>query len=349
MTELTYPKDKLEIIVVNDASIDQTGRITDEFSKMYDFIKVIHRSPKEGGRGKPDALNECLKHATGEIILCFDADYYPQLDIVEKLVAYFIDPEVGAVQGRVTVWNEPATLVSRLVALERIGGYRVDQLARDDLRLIPQFGGTVGGFRRDLLEQLGGWDPEMLTEDTDLTFRVYRAGYKVRYVNEAECYEEAVEDWRSYWNQRLRWAKGHMQCFFRHSWSLFGNKNLRLREKVDGFLLLGVYFIPIIVGLSWLLGAAIFIYWPTNWFDWLWALPPIFVYSSVGNFALFFEVGVGAYLDGRVRLSWLMPLLLMSFVVNVLICAKALWDLCFCKIVGRKHHLWIKTLHNGSN
>jgi hypothetical protein len=118
---------------------------------------------------------------------------------------------------------------------------------------------------------------------------------------------------------------------------------------VDGFLLLGVYFIPIIVGLSWLLGAAIFVYWPIGWFDWLWALPPIFVYSSVGNFALFFEVGVGAYLDGRVRLSWLMPLLLMSFVVNVLICTKALLDLCCSKIVGRKHHMWVKTLHNGSD
>jgi len=126
VTELSYPKDKLEIIVINDASTDQTGRIADEFSKMYDNIKVLHRSLQKGGKGKSDALNEGLKHALGEIVLCFDADYYPQLDIVEKLVAYFIDPEVGAVQGRVTVQNESASLVTRLVALERIGGYRVD-------------------------------------------------------------------------------------------------------------------------------------------------------------------------------------------------------------------------------
>jgi len=347
-TKLTYPKDKLEIIVIDDASTDQTGRITDEFSKMHDFIKVVHRSLKEGGKGKSDALNEGLKHASGEVVLCFDADYYPQLDIVEKLAAYFIDPEVGAVQGRVTVWNEPATLVSRLVALERIGGYRVDQLARDDLRLIPQYGGTVGGFRRSLLESLGGWDPNILAEDTDLTFRVYLAGCKVRYVNEAECYEEAVESWRSYWNQRLRWAKGHMQCFFKHAWPLLKSRGLRLREKMDGFLLLTVYFVPILVVLSWLLGAALFFYWPIDWFDGFWALPPIFVYSSVGNFALFFEVGVGVYLDGRFRVGWLMPLFLMSFVVNVLICVKALLDLCFSRIVGRKSHAWVKTLHNGS-
>jgi len=142
LTELTYPKDKLEVVLIDDASTDQTGRIADEFSKTYDFIKVVHRNPQDGGKGKSGALNEGLKYASGGVVLCFDADYYPQLDIVEKLAAYFIDPEVGAVQGRVTVGNEPATLVSRLVALERIGGYRVDQLARDDLKLIPQYGGT---------------------------------------------------------------------------------------------------------------------------------------------------------------------------------------------------------------
>jgi cellulose synthase/poly-beta-1,6-N-acetylglucosamine synthase-like glycosyltransferase len=347
-TELTYPKDKLQIIVIDDASTDQTGRVADEFSKMNDDIQVVHRSRLEGGKGKSDALNEGLKHASGEILLCFDADYYPQRDIVEKLVAYFIDPEVGAVQGRVTVLNESASLVSRLVALERIGGYRVDQVARDDLRLVPQYGGTVGGFRRGLLESLGGWDPNVLAEDTDLTFRVVLAGYRVRYVNEAECYEEAVEGWRAYWRQRSRWGKGHMQCFFKHAWPLLKSQNLRFREKLDGLLLLSVYFVPILVGLSWFLGALIYFFAPVGWFDWLWGLLPVFAYSSVGNFALFFELGVGVYLDGRTRLVWLMPLLLLSFVVNVAVCVWALVSLFFSKTLHNgKGHVWVKTLHNG--
>jgi cellulose synthase/poly-beta-1,6-N-acetylglucosamine synthase-like glycosyltransferase len=347
-TELTYPKDKLEIVAIDDASTDQTGKIGDDFSKMYDFIKVVHRSLSDGGKGKSEALNEGLKRASGEIVLCFDADYYPQLDIVEKLVAYFIDPEVGAVQGRVTVLNEPASLVSRLVALERIGGYRVDQLARDDLRLVPQYGGTVGGFRRSLLESLGGWDPNVLAEDTDLTFRVVLAGYRVRYVNEAECYEEAVEDWRAYWRQRSRWAKGHMQCFFKHVWPLLKSGDLQFRERLDGLFLLSVYFVPILVGLSWILGAFIYFFVPVGWFDWFWGLLPVFAYSSVGNFALFFELGVGVYLDGRVRLGWLMPLLLLSFVVNVVVCVWALLNLCFSRVVRNgKRHVWVKTLHNG--
>lgn len=347
MTELTYPKERLEVIVIDDGSTDKTGEIAEAFAREHKYISVIRRGLREGGNGKSEALNEGLKHATGEILYCFDADYYPQQDILEKLTAHFIDPKVGAVQGRVTVLNEPDTLVTRLVTLERIGGYRVDQLARDDLRLVPQFGGTAGGFRRPLIELLGGWDPKMLAEDTDLTFRVYLAGHKVRYVNEAECYEEAVEDWRSYWRQRYRWALGHMQCAFKHLWPLIKSKNLRLREKIDGLLLLHVYFVPVLIGLAWILGAVSYFIYSPWWIASFWITLSIFVYSAVGNFAPFFEVGIGAYLDRRVRIYWLMPLLLPSFIYNVLICTKAFLDLCISRVTGNKQHPWTKTLHNG--
>ncbi|NWG10382.1 glycosyltransferase family 2 protein [Candidatus Bathyarchaeota archaeon] len=178
ITELTYPKEKTQIIVIDDASTDDTGKIAKQYSATYTYIKTIHRNKKEGGHGKASALNAGLKHADGEIILCFDADYYPQIDFIEKLTREFADPEVGVVQGRITVMNEPQNTVTRLVALERIGGYGVDQQAREGLGLITQFGGTAGGVRRSLLERLGGWDESTLAEDTDLTFRVYLAGYK---------------------------------------------------------------------------------------------------------------------------------------------------------------------------
>jgi cellulose synthase/poly-beta-1,6-N-acetylglucosamine synthase-like glycosyltransferase len=348
MTELTYPKEKFEVIVIDDASIDRTGEKAKMFAENHTYMRVVHRDPAEGGKGKPEALNCGLKHVSGEIIYCFDADYYPQRDIIEKLTACFRNPKVGAVQGRVTVLNEPHSLVTRLVALERTGGYRVDQFARNELELISQFGGTVGGFRRSLIESLGGWDPDILAEDTDLTFRIYLAGFKVKYVNDADCYEEAVENWRSYWRQRSRWAKGHMQCAFRHLWQVIRSKNLRLREKVDGFLLLNVYFVPIFAALAWILGAVLFLLQPLAWTKFLWMAVPISFYSSVGNFAPFFEVGIGAYLDGRNRICWLIPLLLLTFMLNVLICSKALGDLCVSKITGKKRHTWTKTLHNGN-
>ena len=111
---------------------------------------MLHRERGKGGKGKAAACNEGFSKSRGEILLCFDADYYPTRDIVEKLASKFVDPTVGAVQGRVVVLNEPQNIVTRLVALERIGGYRVDQEARDALKLIAQYGGTVGGFRSSL-------------------------------------------------------------------------------------------------------------------------------------------------------------------------------------------------------
>jgi len=348
MTELTYPKDKLQIIVIDDASTDNTGKIAEQYSKTHSYIKVTHRSKKEGGLGKASALNAGFKQSNNEIIVCFDADYYPQRDILEKLTKEFVDPKAGIVQGRITVLNEPQNLVTRLVALERIGGYRIDQQARDNLGLITQFGGTVGGVRRSLLECLGGWDESTLAEDTDLTFRVYLAGYKVRYVNDAECYEEAVESWRAYWKQRYRWARGHMQCAFRHSLKVLKSNNLRLREKIDGILLLSVYFMPILVLFSWITGVPLFFLKSSQWFGMLWASVPISLYSFVGNFAPFFEVGVGAYLDGRTRAHWLIPLLIFTFLYNIPICTKALADLFMSKILRKNDNRWEKTTHSGN-
>ncbi|MDH5794424.1 MAG: glycosyltransferase family 2 protein, partial [Candidatus Bathyarchaeota archaeon] len=330
------------------ASTDYTGKIAEQYSKTYGYIKVIHRNEKEGGRGKASALNAGFKNANGEIVFCFDADYYPQRDILEKLAKEFTDPRVGVVQGRIIVLNEPQNIVTRLVALERIGGYRIDQQARDSLGLITQFGGTAGGVRRSLLECLGGWEESILAEDTELTFRVYLAGYKVCYVYDAECYEEAVESWRAYWKQRYRWAKGHMQCALKHSFKVLKCKNLRLREKIDGLFLLNVYFMPILALLSWIISVPLFFLKPPPWFGIFWASIPISIYSFVGNFAPFFEVGIGAYLDGRTRAQWLIPLLIFTFLYNIPICTKALIDLLISKIFRRNGNHWAKTVHSGN-
>jgi cellulose synthase/poly-beta-1,6-N-acetylglucosamine synthase-like glycosyltransferase len=347
MTELTYPKDKLEVVLIDDASSDNTGQIADEYAKQYRFIKVLHRDKQVGGKGKASALNAALKQVTGEIVLCFDADYLPHADIVARLAAKFSDPTVGAVQGRPVVLNEPRSIVTRLIALERIGGYRVDQEARDVLGLVPQFGGTVGGFRRSILAGFGGFDESMLTEDTDLTFQIYLAGYKVRYASDAECYEEAVDTWRAYWRQRHRWAKGHMQVCDKHAFNVLTSKKLKLKEKIDGLLLLHIYFMPIITLLSFIAGGFL-IFFGSHVAGLLWFIVPISFYSFVGNYAPFFEIGIGAYLDGRKRVQWLAPLLIFSFLYNVLICAKAFSDLFLDKLLRRSKFDWEKTEHSGN-
>ena len=350
-TELTYPKNKLQIIVIDDASTDNTGLIADAYKKKYPFINVIHRNGPSGGKGKASAMNEGFSKSSGEITLCFDADYYPQKDIVERLTNVFIDQKVGAVQGRVVVLNEPDNTITRLVSLERVGGYRVDQEARDNLGLITQFGGTVGGFRSSILRSIGSWDESVLAEDTDLTYRIYLAGYTIRYVLDAECYEEAVDNWRAYRRQRYRWAKGHIQCYFKHSLNVIRTDKLNFKQKIDGLLLLNIYCMPTIVFFSFIIGLLLLSsQFPSNPYfaTFFWGILPISFYSFMGNFAPFFEVGVGLYLDGRKRSQWLIPISIVTFIFNLPICTIALLDVVFGKIRRKNGHVWVKTTHSGN-
>src|SRR2546430_12350807 len=144
-----------------------------------------------------------------EVTLIFDADYIPGAGLIKQLVAPFFDPEVGGVMGRVVPLNCGTNLLTRLLDLERAGGYQVDQQARMNLSLVPQYGGTVGGVRRSALRDVGGWRVDTLTEDTDLTIRLVMSGWQIVYENRAECYEEVPETWRDRFRQIERWARGH--------------------------------------------------------------------------------------------------------------------------------------------
>jgi cellulose synthase/poly-beta-1,6-N-acetylglucosamine synthase-like glycosyltransferase len=193
LLQADYPAQVLEIIPINDFSSDATKEILDEYAGKYSFIKPLHRY--EGARGKPAALNEAIALAEGEIIIVFDADYLPPKSILKDIAVSFSDPEIGAVMGRVIPINTGANMLTRLLDLERTGGYQVDQQARYNMKLVPQYGGTVGGFRKEFITAMGGFDTNILAEDTELTYRLLVSGWKVIYANRAECYEEAPEDW----------------------------------------------------------------------------------------------------------------------------------------------------------
>ena len=138
-----------------------------------------------------------------------------------------------------------------------------------------------------------------------------------------------------------------MQCFFKHALNVLKSKNLTRKEKIDGLLLLNVYFMPIMVLFSLLIGVAL-IYFESTFIGLLWFSVPLFLFSFVGNFAPFFEVGIGVYLDGRTRTQWLIPLLIFNFFYNIPICTIALLDLFVSKLLRRNNNVWVKTPHLGN-
>ncbi|MCF7815075.1 MAG: glycosyltransferase family 2 protein [Candidatus Cloacimonetes bacterium] len=306
-----YPKDKLEIIPIEDHSEDATLAILEKYSETYDNIHPYVRDT--GTRGKPASMNEVMEFATGDVIIVFDADYLPPKGIIRDIAICFLDPEVGAVMGRVIPNNVGSNMLTRLLDMERTGGYQIDQQARYNLNLVPQYGGTVGGFRRKIAMELGGFNPAIITEDTELTFKLYEQGWKVVYANRAECYEEAPETWIVRSRQVSRWARGHCQVFFKSFFKMMKSKYLRPIEKLDGMLLLTIYFIPLLLLVGIFDSIALFFLGEMNLFSSVFIFVLVSAYSSFGNAAPFFQIGSGILLDGGHMRVRLLPLLMFNF------------------------------------
>ena len=341
LMEVRYPKDRLLVVPVNDRSVDKTREIIDRFVETHPGrIRPFHRTTGKGG--KAAALKDAMELVETEVILIFDADYIPGSGLIKQLVAPFFDPEVGGVMGRVVPLNVGTNLLTRLLDLERSGGYQVDQQARMNLRLVPQHGGTVAGMRLSALREIGGWNDNSLTEDTDLTYRLLLAGWKTVYQNRSECYEEVPETWPVRIRQIMRWAKGHNQALVNYGVRLlFGNHLATWRERLDGLLLLGVYVMGPITVVAWVLALAVF-YQGVSPLHGIVAILSITAYAAVGNFAAFFEIAAATRLDGsRVRIR-LLPFLMLGFLVSIAAVSQAAVSQLLAPLTGAQFH-WDKT------
>ena len=338
---VNYPEDKMLVVPVNDRSTDRTREIIDRFCE--DHPGRIHPFHRIGGKGgKAAALKDAMEMVETEVILIFDADYIPGSGLIKQLVAPFFDPEVGGVMGRVVPLNVGTNLLTRLLDLERSGGYQVDQQARMNLRLVPQHGGTVAGVRLSALREIGGWNDNSLTEDTDLTYRLLLAGWKTVYQNRSECYEEVPETWQVRIKQIMRWAKGHNQVLAAYGLELlFGKHRATRRERIDGFWLLGVYAMAPLTLIAWLLALGLF-YEGVAPLQGVIALLAFTAYAATGNFAAFFEIAAAARLDYTRQRICLLPFLMLGFVVSVFSVSRACVSQLMAPITGAKFH-WDKT------
>jgi cellulose synthase/poly-beta-1,6-N-acetylglucosamine synthase-like glycosyltransferase len=336
-----YPHDKMEIMPINDFSSDETRQILDEYASRFSFVKPLHRY--EGERGKPAALNEGMKIATGEIMIVFDADYLPPKGILKDITVSFNDPEVGAVMGRVVPVNTRTNFLTRLLDLERTGGYQVDQQARYNMKLIPQYGGTVGGFRKDVVMAHGGFNTKILAEDTELTFRLLVNGWKVIYANRVECYEEAPETWEVRARQIRRWSRGHNQVLFGYLWPLIKSSYLSINEKIDGVLLLFIYTIPLILLVAICDCLVLFFLGEMQIMAGIIAFVFVGVYNTFGNFAPFYQIGTAALLDGAKNRILLLPMLIFNYFFNTYFISIGFFEAIVDKLTGRSVE-WIKTI-----
>ena len=343
LMHVDYPADRMLVMPVNDRSSDATREIIDGVVAKYPGrIRPFHRA---GGKpGKAAALKDATELVATDFIIVFDADYLPSRGLIQRLMAPFFDPEVGAVMGRVVPNNVGANLLTRLLDLERSGGYQVDQQARMNLGLVPQYGGTVGGIRIAALQAVGGWHDDVLAEDTDITYRLLLGGWRTVYNNRSECYEEVPQSWAVRVRQIKRWAKGHNQAMVRHSVALLRKRNMPLAERIDGLLLLGVYLISPLLMLGWLLSLLLYFTVTLQVTAPALLLIAFMGHSALGNFAAFFEIAAAVHLDRsrqRVRLiafNWL------GFMVSAVAIARAVLEQALLDRLPGRNFQWDKTV-----
>lgn len=208
-----------EIIFVDDGSKDRTYEIVNGAYGNHPNVKVL---TKPNG-GKASALNFGIAQASHDFVICIDADTQLKDDAVYHLMTYFTDEEIGAVAGTVKVGNEN-NLITRWQSIEYITAQNMDRRAFDLLNSITVVPGAIGAFRKEAINDAGGFTYDTLAEDCDLTMRILKQGYIVKNCAEAIAYTEAPESISMLLKQRFRWSFGVMQSFWKNKDALFNKK-----------------------------------------------------------------------------------------------------------------------------
>ena len=206
---LEYPKDKLQIQVLDD-STDNTLELTKKKVKEYRDdgfdIELIHRSDRTGY--KAGALANGMKTARGEYIAIFDADFLPKKDFLLRTLPYFADTGVGVVQTRWEHLNRDYSLITKLQAFQLNVHFTVEQSGRQAADYLLQFNGTAGIWRAAAIEDAGGWEADTLTEDLDLSYRAQLKGWTIRYLEDVGSPAELPAEMNGLKSQQFRWMKG---------------------------------------------------------------------------------------------------------------------------------------------
>ncbi len=221
VAKLDYPKDKLEIQVLDDSTDDTpaiaAAKVEELRERGYDAV-YIHRTDRTGY--KAGALEAATPQATGDFLMVFDADFVPDPDIINRLIHHFTDENVGMVQARWTHLNRDYSLLTQCQSMMLDGHFVIEHIARNRWGRFFNFNGTAGIWRRQAIEDAGGWQHDTVTEDMDLSFRAQLKGWKFIYVPQAVAPAEVPCEMNSFKSQQYRWAKGSAQTTRKLLWTV---------------------------------------------------------------------------------------------------------------------------------
>ena len=331
-----YPVDKKEIVIVEDGSVDGTADICRNFVDKYPCqVKLVCRSVSDG---KPSALKEAFKHVSGEIVGVFDADNIPESDFLLNTAGYFEDSSVSAVQGRLCAVNADENILTKFVAQEEALRCEAYMRGKDVLGLFVPLTGSCYFVRKSVLEGVGDWDGEVLSEDMELAARLTQDGHRIRYGSDVKSWQEYPATVSGFFKQRTRWFRGTMEVGFRYG-RLLRNPN---RKSLDAEVTLVGPFVLISCMIGYI--ATLFSFFiPTT---------PDFAFILLANITSVFTVsllalaGVAMVFTEKPRklsnVLWFPFIYFYWFIQNFVVAY------AFLQILTRRPRRWEKTTKTGN-
>lgn len=338
MLKLNYPADKLEIIVINDGSKDSTKEIIERYARQDSRVILFDVPAGQGGKGKSRALNLGIQRAHADVIAIYDADNTPDSESLRYLVSTLVtERELGAVLGKFRTVNKHVNLLTRFINIETLSFQSMLQAGRWQMHSIATLPGTNFVMWAWLIKKLNGWDEEALTEDSELSIRIYQEGYKIKYLPFAITYEQEPESWKVWIKQRMRWVRGNNYVIGKFFKQIPQFKNKRLAFDILYTLALYyVFFAAIIISDGLFIVSALGLVSIS--------LPGPYTFVWVMAFVLFiFEITLALSFDEEDTFRNVGLIALMYFTycqLWIYIVVKALW----VEYVKKEKRTWDKTV-----
>ncbi|MNH93320.1 Poly-beta-1,6-N-acetyl-D-glucosamine synthase [compost metagenome] len=244
---LDYPHDRYEIIVINDNSSDNSAELLSRIQSRQPErnLIIINTDAFTGGKGKSNALNIGFTRSRGELIAIYDADNTPERTALRYLVAEIMnDATLGAVIGKFRTRNRDASLLTRFINIETLSFQWMAQAGRWKLFKLCTIPGTNFIMRRSIVESIGGWDVKAIAEDTEISFRIYMMGYRIKFQPKSVTWEQEPQTVKVWFKQRTRWAKGNIYVIVKNIPLLFDRSAAKIRFDILYYL--SIYFLLLI-------------------------------------------------------------------------------------------------------
>lgn len=305
-----YPKEKTEVIVVDDGSTDKTPEILKEYQKKHNNLSIVHGKHE----GKSSSLNLGVKKAKFDFILTVDADTIVEKESLKKLMRPFLDKSVGATNGSCVAKNS-----NSIIAVFQKLEYHYNNLVRRSFSVLFKNGiwffGAFACYRKSVLEKIGYFKKDTMTEDMDTAMEIYSAGYRTINVHDALGHTIVPSSMKHFFKQRMRWWIGALQ-------TLKKNKTLFSRKSSPSiiFLFISQYWWSFYAFISFFLIAYQVYYWLPYNTDSLMAL---FMYlfrwfSLAGPFYVLYKIPVWG-------VSWYNIFGVLSGVISVVLIVKSVY------------------------